>query len=46
MLPKWIWESATNNDEFKANLSKYMKSHYPTYRVVRVKKYEAICEMR
>jgi len=45
LLPKWIWNNATNNDEFKANLAKYMQL-YPNYRVVKVKKYEAICEMR
>ena len=45
ILPKWIWDNATNNDEFKANLSKYMQ-RYPRYRVTKVDRYYAICEMR
>lgn len=42
ILPKWIWDNATNNDEFKRNLARYMK-RYHNYRVTKVGKYYAIC---
>jgi len=43
LLPQWIWDSA-NNDEFKKNLSIYMKRSYPDVRVVGIEKPFAICE--
>ena len=36
VLPKWIWEDSTNNDEFKRNLGKYMKPRYPGYVIVSI----------
>lgn len=44
ILPKWIWDNAKDNNEFKANLANYMQ-RYPGYRVVNVGKYYAICEI-
>ena len=43
VLPKWIWDNAENKQEFKRNISQYMK-RYPGYRVVEVRKYYCICE--
>jgi len=43
MLPSWIWDNATNNDEFKANLTHYMK-RYPECYVVGIDKPFVICE--
>lgn len=43
VLPQWIWNNATNNDEFKRNLSSYMW-RYPDYRIIKIGRYYAICE--
>ena len=43
LLPQWIWDSASN-DEFKKNLSIYIKRSYPDVRVVGIEKPFAICE--
>lgn len=42
-LPNWIWDTASNNDEFKRNLANYMK-RYPGYIVVKIDGTHAICE--
>lgn len=44
ILPEWIWNNATNNEEFKQNLSRYML-RYPGYRILEVGKHYAICEV-
>jgi len=44
LLPLWIWDKATNNDEFKANLSHYMNKNYPDCYVVKIDKPYGICE--
>lgn len=44
LIPKWVWDSK-NKEEFKANLSKYMKQSYPeVHRVVKVEKPFVIVE--
>lgn len=42
ILPKWIWTDSKDKQEFKKNLSKYMK-RYRGYEVIEVGKYYAIC---
>lgn len=44
ILPKWIWEDASTNDEFKQNLSKYMNKNYADYKIISIEKYQARCE--
>lgn len=44
ILPKWLWDNAKDKAEFKSNLAYYMQ-RYPGYRVVKVGKYYAICEI-
>jgi hypothetical protein len=44
ILPKWLWDNAKDNNEFKTYLAYYMQ-RYPGYRVVKVGKYYAICEI-
>ena len=43
ILPKWIWDEATDKDHFKQLISQYMK-RYPNYKIVKLEKYYAICK--
>ena len=43
LLPQWIWDSE-NKEEFKHNLSIYMKRSYPDVVVVELEKPFAIAE--
>ena len=44
MLPDWVWDNATNNDEFKDNLQKYMRKNYPDCYVEKIEKPFVICD--
>lgn len=45
VLPKWIWKDARDNDHFKRLVANYMK-RYPGYRIIKVTKYHATCEVQ
>ena len=45
LIPKWIWESK-DKDEFKTNLSNYLRKNYPEVnRVIKVEKPFVIVDM-
>lgn len=43
VLPKWIWEEATDKDHFKQLVQQYMY-RYKGYKIIEIGKYYAICE--
>lgn len=43
-LAKKFWEQAQSKEELKQLIGNYMAVAYPTYRVVEIGKFYAICE--
>ena len=46
LLAKKLWDTASDKQELKRNIGRYMSVAYPDYEVVEVHKYYAICEKR
>lgn len=44
ILPKWCWDNTKNKQDLKNNISQYLR-RYPGYKVIKIGKYYAICEI-
>lgn len=44
ILAKKLWEQAQSKEELKQLIGNYMAVAYPSYRVIEIHKYYAICE--